>query len=161
MLILALDLGLSCGWCCARAIGRGVEIAGSGTWDLRAISDDNARRFASLRTSLLVALRDVRYDLLAFEDVPASAHSGGDAAHVWGALHGVALTCCAETGTRYLGVGIATWKRAAGLRSHSNAAAALAAARRRWPGVDFAAEDEAVARWVAVAAQRMTAERRR
>lgn len=143
-MILSLDLGLSCGWACAP---RGT-IGSSGTWRLS--EGDRARAYAALREELLSDVTRGDVSLIAYEDVPAQTHSGGDAAHFWGGLEGVVLTVCAETSTRYLGVKPAQWKRAAGLRSATGPAEALVAAKKRWPEWTFTSEDEAVARWVGV-----------
>lgn len=147
MRILALDLGTLTGW----AILDGARFRRGGTWDVS--HAEPADRVHALRAHVLGELA-CGIDLVAYEHVPAQAHSGGDAAHLWGAWWGIVLLCCADTRTRYLGIRPAAWKRAAGLRSGSKTPEALAAAQRRWPGVEFESADEAVARWVAVAAAR-------
>lgn len=152
-MILALDLGTTAGWALVAPSG---VVFSSGIWRLPAARPSQAYRELADYLAAAVAGwpgRDVRsVELVAYEAVPAQAHAGGDAAHRWGGFEALVLAECERTRTRYLGVGIARWKRAAGLRSGSGPAAALAAARARWPGVAFASADEAVARWVGVAA---------
>jgi hypothetical protein len=89
----------------------------------------------------------------------AQVHSGGDAAHLWGAYYGAVLAACHRRGVRYLGVRPAQWKKTAGLLSRTGEAEALEAARRQWPRVEFASADEAVACYVLLAAREIAASR--
>lgn len=146
MKILALDLGTLTGW--ATFTPKARPVIRSGVWNLA--DPEPGRRILALRRLLRAELPGV--ELLAFEDVPAQAHSGGDAAHLWGAWWGELMATCSERRLRFLGVAPATWKRAADLGAGTDAIDALRAAQARWPGVRFATPDEAVARWVAVAA---------
>lgn len=153
-MILALDLGTTTGF----ALHDGRDVVRSGVWRFTASSPSSA--YAELRHDLrlllfwLPPLDPARGEahLLAYEAVPAQAHAGGDAAHRWGGFEAIVLAECEAERVRYLGIRPAAWKRAAGLRSATGEAEALAAAQRRWPGVVFGSEDEAVARFVAVAA---------
>jgi len=145
VLILALDLGLQTGF----ALHDGIDVDRSG---VRYLPADHSAAVKSLHEWLRTVVRKNAVDLIAFEDVPAQAHSGGIAAHLWGAWYGIVLLAARQTGTRYLGVNPATWKRAAELGSGTGEADALRAARARWPRVPFETADEAVARFVAVAA---------
>ena len=144
--VLALDLGRATGW----AFLEWGEVAISRPLFLPV---DDGRAMVALRKRIRELIRKHRPDVIAYEDVPAQAHTGGDAAHLWGAWYGCVMLVCRETGTPYLGVLPAQWKAAAGLLSASGPADALRAARARWPALgEGATEDEAVARWVAVAA---------
>lgn len=154
MTILALDLGTTTGW----ALHDGRDVAESGAWRLP--KADPAAAYLELGDKLLHLYKRRSVNLIAYESVPAQAHAGGDAAHRWGGFEAIVLFGCARFQVQYLRVGIATWKRAAGLRAGTGPAEAIAAAQRRWPGVEFAAEDEAVARWVAVAAASRTGRRK-
>lgn len=151
-MILGLDLGTTTGY----ALVNGSEVAQSGV--LRLPGAEPSRAYSLFREFLedsLICwhvLDARRVDLVAYEAVPAQAHAGGDAAHRWGGWEALLLAECERAGIRYLGVPIARWKKAAGLRSGSSPADALAAARKRWPGYKFATADEAVARWIAVSA---------
>lgn len=98
--------------------------------------------------------------MVAYEDVPAQAHTAGDAAHRWGGFEAILMMACGRADVPFLGVPPATWKRAAGLGSGTGPAAALLAARGRWADAGIASPDEAVARWIAVAARRMVDERK-
>jgi hypothetical protein len=147
VLILGLDLGTSTGW----AVADGPRVTRSGVWRLPPA--DPSAAYAALRDCLEYELSEMPVPgLVAYEAVPASAHRGGDAAHRWGGFEAIVLAECEARQVRYLGVPIATWKRAAGLRSGTGPAEALAAAHRRWPVPHFETADEAVARWVAIAA---------
>lgn len=150
MRILALDLGLRCGV----AITGGEPIA-SEIWQLDRDDDQAHSRFGRLFVLLSCRVESVEPDLIAYEELHF-AGGGPDALVSYGGLRGVLLLVAARHDTRYLGVKPATWKKAAGLGAGSKAKDALAAARARWPGVEFASADEAVARWIAVAAAERT-----
>lgn len=147
MTILALDLGLSTGV----AWHDGTDVVRSRT--LRVEGDSTAAQYAHFHATLLHWLRE-DVSLVAYEAVPAQAHSGGDAAHRWGGWEACVLLACVERHVCYLGLRPAEWKRAAGLRAGSKAPDALRAAQERWPGHRFTSEDEGVSRWIAVAAAR-------
>lgn len=144
--VLGLDLGRSAGW----AFLDHGEVVDSCPIVLPA---DDGRAMVALRNRIRTLLRRYRPDVIAYEHVPAQAHTGGDAAHLWGAWYGCLMLVCRETGTPYLAIRPAEWKSAAGLLSASGPADALRAARARWPALgEGVTEDESVARWVAVAA---------
>lgn len=150
-MILALDLGLSTGL----ALHDGGDVTWSATVTLPAAAPSRAYAALRIHVESFVGYPvgdQRRPDLVAYEAVPAQAHVGGDAAHRWGGFEAIVLAECERARVRYLGIRPAEWKRAAGLRSGTDAADALAAARRRWPGVKFGSADEAVARWIAVTA---------
>jgi Holliday junction resolvasome RuvABC endonuclease subunit len=145
--ILALDLATTTGWALRQPDGTMT----SGVWDLGAPKPAHAR---------YVALHDLLYqarleqfpppDVVAFEDV--KHHFGTAAAHAYGGLRAIMLNCCAQRGIPYLPINVQHVKVAAGLPPAGKKAQVLAAARLRWPGVDFATDDEADARWIAEAA---------
>lgn len=147
MLILALDFGASLGW----AVADGPSVIDSGA---RYLGGDVARSYAALRLWIAgdIGASTARAELIAYEAVPASVHRGGIAAHRWGGYEAIVLAECAERKIPYLGVPIQAWKSVANVRTNSGPAAALRAAQRRWPDVDFTTADEAVARFVAIAA---------
>ena len=153
MLILALDLATTTGW----ALHDGVDVTRSGVWRLP--KAEPAIAYDRLRGQVIDGLCECKPDLLAYELVPGSIHKSGDAAHRYGGFEAVVLLECVASLTRYLGIPIATWKREAGVRTGTKDVHALKAARLRWPGVEFKTADEAVARWVAVAAARKVAAR--
>jgi len=144
-MILALDLGMTTGW--ARTTDDGT-VYSSGVWCMDGW--DVPRAYSQIREDIEMRVGTV--SLVAYEDVPASAHRGGDAAHRWGGFEAIVLTACYRHRKQYLGVKPAQWKRVAGLRSGSGPEDALRAAQARWPDHVFATDDEAVARWVALAA---------
>lgn len=145
MKILALDLGLKCGV----AMIDGDRMT-SNLWRLDE-SDLPHWRFHALRLNLGVAVESYRPQLVAYEELHFAG--GGPAALVsYGGLRAVVLLEAAQSNVKYLGIGPSTWKKAAGLGAGTKAADALAAARARWPGHEFQSHDEAVARWIALAA---------
>jgi hypothetical protein len=152
--ILGLDLGTTTGFACLGDLG-----IVSGVW--RFPEAHPSRAYALLR-SRLVATFDLapadarRPHLVAYERVPGQAHVSSDAAHRWGGFEAILLAECERAKIPFLGVGIATWKKEAGLRSGTDAGVALVAAQQEWPKVTFATPDEAVARWIARAARRVS-----
>lgn len=142
--ILALDLGIHTGW--ALHDGRDVVASGVEVFD----HDELAFRFHAWAEWLRGRLDALDVGLLAFERV-RHVGAGTDAAHHWGALHGLLLAECGRRRLRYLGVSPAAVKRAAGLGSAASKAAMVRAAEMRWP-VWRGGDDEADARWVAAAA---------
>lgn len=145
MLIVALDLGTTTGC----AVHDGVDVVRSGVWRLQKANPPLA--YAEMRTMLEVFIAKGA-DLIAYEAVPGNIHNSGDSAHRWGGFEAILLAECVATQTRYLPVNPATWKSAAGLGPGTRERHALKAARARWPGHKFETPDEAVARWVAMAA---------
>lgn len=149
MKIIALDLGLSCGvaWLDA-ALG---EIS-SRNLTLAKPRDYAHVRVKTLHDALTAIIREPghRPDLVAYEKVEFVSTTAS--AHSYGALEGMLLYVAAREGVPYLGIGVATVKKAAGLPHDATKEAMLAAARARWPDHDFKTHDESDARFVAVAA---------
>ncbi len=79
-------------------------------------------------------------------------HLGTDAAHCYGGLVAHIQAWCCENNVPYKGVPVATIKKAATGKGNANKEAMLDAAARAWPGIAMATDDEADARWCAVAA---------
>ena len=143
--ILALDLGLKCGV----AVLRGSDFD-SNLWRLDEI-DYAHGRFHSLDVHLAAAIEEHRPRIIAYEELHF-AGGGPDALVSYGGLRAVVLLAAARAAVPYLGVSPATWKRVAGLGAGTKAKDAAVAARVRWPGVSFQSDDEAVARFIALAA---------
>ncbi len=152
MRILGVDLGVSCGW--ALLDTETGEFVNSGAVLLfaRGRDKEDHARYVHLAEWIRAWVSDETEgpDLIAYEKVEHAP--AVDSAHSYGGLRGVLLLTAAEHGVRYLGVNVAKVKKAAGLRSHASKDQILAAARARWPGYEFASDDEADARWVALAA---------
>lgn len=140
-MILALDLGTSCGFAVAKRDG---SIVASGTWEL---GEDPPRRVQRL---LLHIVDGPRVTLIAYEKVVF--HYGVDAAHVYGALEGIVHLACADREIPYLPVNAAKVKAAAGLSGKAKKEDMVAAARATWGDAAVATHDEADARFVAMAA---------
>jgi hypothetical protein len=145
-MILSLDIATACGWATQVTPGR---VSQSGVWRLdRLAGHDVGQQANALRARIDGhASRD---DVIAYEVLRFAG--AADAAHHWGALWGAVRGVIAERGLAFIEIAPAQWKRAAGLRANSGPAAALAAARARWPEDGITSEDEAVARWVGVVA---------
>lgn len=145
--ILAFDLGTTTGW--AYMHGSWIE-----SCVIRLPKASPALAYAELAAEIERILNtSPGLDVIAYEAVPAQAHSGGIAAHRWGGYEAILLLTALRWRVPYLGLMPTQWKRAAGLRSRTGPGEALAAARARWPLDTFATADEAVARWIAVAAE--------
>lgn len=149
-MILALDLGTTTGYALLGDVG-----IVSGVWHLPPANP--SRAYATLRARLAVALDfpvgDARRPtLVAYEDVPGQAHVSTESAHRWGGYEAILLAECERTRIPFLGIGPATWKKRAGVRSGTDATIAMYAAQKEWPRKKFATPDECVARWVALAA---------
>lgn len=142
--ILALDLGLATGW----ADIRDGKVVDSGVWHL---PEDHGQAAEDLHCGVTEQIKFSRARFVAYEHVPAQAHTGGDAAHVWGMWYGIVMLSCQKERVRYLAVRPAEWKARAGLRSGSGPQDALAAAVSAGHDIGPFA-DEAVAVWVGLTA---------
>lgn len=150
MRILALDLGTLTGWAVLNVESRRMK---SGLWRL---ADDGSTqdhaRFVDLAQILGVALSQEKPDRIAYEYVRHLRGRSGDAVNVYGGLRGILLHAAWSFAIPYKGYSPAEVKKAAGLRSHASKEQMVEAAGRRWPGVEFASDDEVDARYVALAA---------
>lgn len=152
--ILALDLGLSCGWA-VRARDGSLE---SGTWLLdggakppsadqeEARQRFEAKRYARLRDHLRSVVNRFHPDAIVYEKI-VSGHTGTTAAHVYGALEGVLLETAQELAVPLETVAASTWKRDATGRGNITQDGYFALAQEQWPSVTTS--DEAAARFIA------------
>lgn len=145
--ILALDLGTRTGW----ALRTDTGIDGSGAWKLP--SAEPGRAYSEFFERLTDEVRLSRPTFLAYEDVPARAHRGGDAAHRWGGFESLVLVAARWNDVRVVPVPIQSWKKYAGLPAASGPDEALAACRGLHPEVR--SPDQAVAIFVAHTAWEM------
>ena len=152
-LILGLDLGTACGWALLRADGSRVA---SGVWDCHTRVLKRAG-MAGGPVQRLMLLRGHLDDIALWGDVvtvayeEVRAHTGTQAAHVWGALEGVVQLAAARHGWRLLPVGVGTVKRRLTGSGASRKGSMVRAACARW-GLGECGEDEADALAVALAA---------
>lgn len=151
MNILAIDPGLSCGWCILRLPQTGFFI-NSGVWDLHGNRFEGAgMRILRLRGCLSQIARDAGpFELVAFEEV--RRHLGVDAAHMYGAITHEIMAWCEQNTIPYRGIPVATVKKRATGKGNANKEKMLAAAQKQWPCHVFADDNEADARWIAVCA---------
>ena len=153
MIIVALDLGTKTGWCLCDTNEAWWH---SGTWDLSGSRyDSHGMRYVRFRTHLKELLANANSPgLVAYEEV--RRHLGVDASHVYGGMIAILQEVC-ETEVRkvpYLGIPVGTVKKTACGKGNANKADMMQAARKRWPGWEPVDDNEADARWVAVAAAR-------
>lgn len=154
--VLALDLGLHCGWAlgCAMEHARSdnltLDIMGSGTWEL---APTKQRRFEGggmrwLRLRRHLEELDGLYSLSRVVVEEVRAHKGTAAAHAYGGALATVTTWCEslEFALPYEAIPVATIKRHATGKGNANKAKMIAAAEARgWtPGDD----NEADALWL-------------
>lgn len=149
MKILSIDPGSRCGWALYDSSTK--EFLVSGVWDLtppRGCSP--GVRYLKLRSRLAEVLDAyVEIGTLAVE----GAHHRGGAATEYAI--GVVTHCqawAAEVGVELLQVRASTVKRVATGRGNASKDEMMDAAESMWKGVRFHSDDEADARWIAVAA---------
>lgn len=149
MRILGIDPGSRCGWALYDTVSK--EFLVSGVWDLtppRGCSP--GVRYLRLRSRLAEVLEAYpEIDVLAVE---AAHHRGGAATEY---AIGIVTHCqawAAEQGVEVLQVRATTVKRVATGRGNASKDEMMDAAEAMWKGVHFRSDDEADARWIAVAA---------
>jgi Holliday junction resolvasome RuvABC endonuclease subunit len=136
--VLALDLGLHCGY----AIYDTIHPPHSGVLRLRASRRDN---YGAALCAFASFLRYHPTHVIAYERV--RRHQGTRAAHVYGALEGVlAMHAWTHGHIRIMPVEVAHIKRHATGRGNATKQMMLATARDRWPSC--ATHDEADALWI-------------
>lgn len=145
--ILAIDPGLSCGWCLT---SNGKML--SGVWNLRGNRFEGAgMRMIRLRKYLREVLDSGRPGMVAFEEV--RRHMGVDAAHLYGAIIHLVMEACDERQIPYQGVPVQAIKKFATQKGNAKKDAMIAAARGRWPEAQITDDNEADARWIAAYAE--------
>jgi Holliday junction resolvasome RuvABC endonuclease subunit len=149
VILIALDLGLTTGWCLHDTHEAWWH---SGTWNLKGSRyDSSGMRFVRFRAHLKELIANANYpDLVAYEEV--RRHLGVDASHAYGGFLAVLQEECEQRGVPYMGVPVGTVKKTATGRGNASKEDMMAAARARWLGWEPVDDNEADARWVAVAA---------
>lgn len=156
MKILAIDPATSCGWCYYNTDSNYIY---SGVLDLSFNRFESASiRLLKLKEFLIKSIGDKQkppFDLISYEEV--RRHNSTDAAHAYGALIGVIQLTASEYGIPYTTVTVSEVKQIAvgkGGGKGTDKEAILAAADKRWPGHVFETDDEADARFIALATER-------
>lgn len=141
--LLALDLGTSCGWCVRSAAG-----CDSGVWNLKGGRfEGGGMRFVRFRKYVREVIDSAGVCRVAFEEV--RRHMGVDAAHVYGGLLAVLSEECEVRKIPYEGIPVATIKKKATGKGNADKAAMIAAARARWPHLQIEDDNQADAMWIA------------
>ena len=150
MIIIGIDPGTACGW----AVYDTEHMTWtSGVWDLKSRRHEGGgMRFLRLRRYLRELL-EANYDECAVIYEEVRRHMGTDAAHVYGGITAVITEECEARGIPYLGVPVGTVKKLATGKGNAGKPAMIAAALERWPGFEPADDNEADARWIAVAGE--------
>lgn len=147
MILLAIDPGSACGW----AVLHSGRIVASGVWNLAPRRGDSPGvRYLKLR-SRLTDVKD-RWPELELVAVEQAHHRGGAATEYAIGIVTHVQSWCAEVGVEHLVVHGSAVKKAATGRGNADKAAMVAAAIARWPGWEPETDDEADARFIAVAA---------
>ena len=146
-MILALDLGTSCGWCLRNSDG----VFASGTWDLSVKRfEGKGMRFIRF-VKYLNELRDEYYvKMIAYEEV--RRHLGTTAAHIYGGFQSHLQVWADEKDIELTAYPVATIKKKATKKGNANKEAMLSAAQDEWPELDIESYDEADALWIGVLA---------
>ncbi len=147
MKVLGIDPGTKCGW----ALLDDGALVERGEWDCRTKKSQGAGwRWLKLRAALTHALGAHRPDALGYELV--RAHTGTDAAQVYGAIRAIVEAEGETHGIPYVGINVATVKRTAGQKGNCGKLAMIEAAEARWgKGSREWTDNEADAAWVAAA----------
>lgn len=148
--ILALDLGTTAGWATVSLGGDLPYVSASGVFALP--GGDKSRAYRAWRLALDATWTRLRLGVVvAYEEGPPRVQRGV-AAQRWGGFEAILLDACEARRTPYIGLTPTQWKAHAGVRLASGPDEALRAAQAAWPGHTFRTPDEAVARWIGMAA---------
>jgi Holliday junction resolvasome RuvABC endonuclease subunit len=151
MIIIGIDPGTACGWA---IYDTHLMTWASGVWNLKSRRHEGGgMRFLRLRGYIKELFTAVGPSAVVYEEV--RRHMGTDAAHVYGGIVAVITEECEAHRPRipYLGVPVGTVKKLATGKGNAGKPAMIAAALERWPGFEPADDNEADARWIAVAGE--------
>lgn len=139
MMLLALDLGTTTGFCCGNH-----EHLVSGVWLLKqGRFDGGGMRFVKFRSELNEVGIAYKLDRVAYEEV--RRHIGTDAAHVYGGLQAILTEWCETNGIPYEGIPVGTIKKFATGKGNANKDAMVAYARRLGTHIENDNEADAIA----------------
>jgi Holliday junction resolvasome RuvABC endonuclease subunit len=145
--LLGIDPGTNCGWALRFEDGSFL----SGVWNLKGGRfSGGGMRFVHLRSNLEATRKAADIDRVAFEEV--RRHLGVDAAHVYGGIVATLTSWCEEHSIPYSGIPVGTVKKLATGKGNANKDAMIAAAAGRWPAAFITNDNEADARFIALAA---------
>jgi len=143
MAILALDLGLRCGWAVNVLERVGGEYLG-GTWDLRArVQDSRSMYLVKFRRQLELLGEAASIEHIVYEGVTFAVTT--HAAHLWGAMQGQLMLWADEHEIPYEAVQVPRLKKWATGKGNAGKGAMIAACCERC-GTNPADDNEADAR---------------
>lgn len=147
MILLALDLGTSTGFCCGDD-----KHSVSGTWSLKqGRFDGGGMRFVKFRGRLNELYNAYKFERVVYEEV--RRHLGTDAAHVYGGLQALLTEWCETRSIPYEGVSVGVIKKFATGKGNASKFAMLAYARGIGVETDDDNEADAVALFQCVMAR--------
>ncbi len=150
--VLGVDPGTHCGWALVKnSPGKPLELVASGVWDLSARRHEGGgMRFLRLSRYLdEVFTGPEPIDAVAYEEV--RRHMGTDAGHVYGGIVAVLSARLELRAIPYRGIPVATVKKVATGKGNAKKNAMIAAANALWPDFPPQDDNEADARFIAVA----------
>lgn len=144
MKILALDPATRCGW--AHSSG------GGGIWDLHTRADESrGMRLLRLHSKLNAVYDSAGVDLVVFEAARNLRY--GNAVRVAAQLQAIIELWCQEREVPYRGYSPSEIKKFATGKGSASKEAMLAAARQRWPHIEFEDDNHADAMWLLALAE--------
>ena len=139
---LALDLGTTTGWA-----AKNQGILTSGTVSMKTGRfEGGGMRFLRFQKHLEELFNLIDPKVVWFEEV--RRHIGTDAAHIYGGLQAVLTKLCEERNIPYQGIPVGTVKKMATGKGNANKEKMMEATRQKWPGRQFADDNEADALWI-------------
>ena len=150
MNILAIDPGTHCGYALMDTMTK--TILASGVWELSiGRHEGGGMRFVRLRRYIADIIQSSA-DVVFYEEV--KRHMGTDAAHIYGGIIAVITSECEGHAPPipYKGIPVGTIKRVATGKGNADKEKMMDAAAARWPEHKCKDDNEADARWLAVAA---------
>lgn len=149
-MIIGIDPGTKCGWALMRDDG---TLIASGVWDLSPRRHESGGwRYVKVRQNLHELVYhgcENHSTRVHYEEV--RRHAGTDAAHIYGGIVATIQAFCVEREIDYCGVPVGTVKKLATGKGNADKSAMLAAANARWPNMPTTDDNEADARFIALA----------
>lgn len=143
MKILALDLGIHCGW----AYLDQMRLVYSGTWDLAPASQRRWEGGGMRYVRFVDFLKKLpKPDRVAYEEV--RRHKGIDAAHAYGGFQSALMSWCEAEEIPYEAYPVGVIKKHATGKGNANKEAMVQAARVKWRGIEVKDDNQADALWL-------------
>lgn len=147
MKIVALDPGAKFGWAVYDTETRKIF---SGVWNLTPKRNESpGAKWIRFTQFLGNILTDCQPDLVVFEEV--RRHMGTSAAHAYGGYKSQIEEVCAVSGVTYTTIPVGTVKKFATGKGNADKKRMIAAANETWPGANITDDNEADARFIALA----------